>query len=52
MEYLRSMDDIKISFKSIIGFLLLIICLLALAMLGSDVWQILSVGMFVIMILI
>lgn len=52
MEYLRSMDDIKISFKSIIGFLLLIICLLALAMLGSDVWQILSVGMFGIMILI
>ena len=31
IKKLMSIDDIKISFKSIIGFLLLIICLLALA---------------------
>ena len=50
MGNLRFIKNMKISFKTIIGFLLLGACSFALAISGSDVWQILSVGLFGIML--
>lgn len=52
MENLLSVGFTKISRKTVAGILLLVFCMLVLTVTGSDMWQVLSLGMFGIMVII
>lgn len=46
MENLLSVGFAKISIKTVASILLLVFCMLVLTVTGSDMWQVLSVGIF------
>lgn len=49
---IKPSDGAKISYKTISGCLILAVCLLFLSVLDADIWQILSVGVLGIMVMI
>ena len=52
MENLLSVGFARISIKTTVSILLLVFCMLVLTVTGSDMWQVLSVGIFGILAII